>query len=61
MALLATGMRLLQMDYLGGHGSRGSGRVSLANFKLDSFETTLELAPLQALFQEVEDYELLPL
>ena len=28
MKLLAKGMKLLQMDYLGGHGTRGSGRVS---------------------------------
>ena len=32
MELLAKGMKLLQLDYLGGHGSRGSGRVSLRCF-----------------------------
>ncbi len=31
---LAEGFRLLQMDYLGGHGSRGYGRVSFNNFKV---------------------------
>ena len=35
LELLAKGMKLLQMDYLGGHGSRGSGRVSLKDFKLE--------------------------
>ena len=34
LALLAKGMKLLQLDYLGGHGSRGSGRVSFTNFRL---------------------------
>lgn len=59
-ALLAKGMKLLQMDYLGGHGSRGSGRVSLCDFWLEPFETSVELEPLCALFKEVEAYELLP-
>lgn len=53
-------MKLLQMDYLGGHGSRGSGRVSLCDFRLKPFETSVELEPLCALFKEVEAYELLP-
>ena len=60
LALLAKGMKLLQMDYLGGHGSRGSGRVSLCDFRLEPFETSVELEPLCALFKEVEAYELLP-
>ena len=34
---LADGLKLLQMDYLGGHGSRGYGRVSLKNFALEVF------------------------
>ena len=59
-ALLAKGMKLLQMDYLGGHGSRGSGRVSLCDFRLEPFETSVELEPLCAPFKEVEAYELLP-
>lgn len=36
MQLLAEGFQLLQTDYLGGHGSRGYGRV-----KLDGFEVKL--------------------
>lgn len=32
MKLLANGFQLLQTDYLGGHGSRGYGRVKLSNF-----------------------------
>ena len=51
-------MRLLQLDYLGGHGSRGSGRVSLRNFRIEPFGTEMDTAPLEALFREVENYEL---
>lgn len=58
MALLAKGMRLLQMDYLGGHGSRGSGRVSLRNFRMEQFGTDMDIHPLEEMFREVEDYEL---
>ena len=32
--LLSEGFRLLQYDYIGGHGSRGYGRVELSNFKV---------------------------
>ena len=37
MGLLAAGLELLQMDYLGGHGSRGYGRVSLHDFAASCF------------------------
>ena len=37
LALLADGFKLLQMDYLGGHGSRGYGRVSLSDTTVDGF------------------------
>ncbi len=60
LALLAKGMKLLQLDYLGGHGTRGSGRVSLRDFRITAFETKLDAQALKALFQEVEEYELLP-
>ena len=58
LALLAKGMKLLQMDYLGGHGSRGSGRVSLKNFTLENYGAPVELDSLKALFDEVDSYEL---
>ena len=61
LKLLAKGVKLLQMDYLGGHGSRGSGRVSMRNFILEGFETNMEMEPLQELFKEASDYELLPI
>ena len=58
LALLSKGMKLLQWDYLGGHGSRGSGRVSLKNFALKSYGAPVELDSLKALFDEVDSYEL---
>ena len=35
--LLADGLKLLQMDYIGGSGSRGYGRIGISDFKVDSF------------------------
>ena len=60
LALLAKGMKLLQLDYLGGHGTRGSGRVSLVDFTLTPFDLDVDINHLSSLFQEVADYELLP-
>lgn len=37
MALLGKGLALLSWDYLGGHGSRGYGRVSLREFTVTAF------------------------
>ncbi len=37
MGRLADGLKLLQMDYLGGSGSRGYGRVSLRDFSVNIF------------------------
>ena len=58
LSLLAKGMKLLQWDYLGGHGSRDSGRVSLKNFTLKNYGAPVELDSLKALFDEVDSYEL---
>ena len=61
-ACLARGMKLLQFDYLGGHGTRGYGRVRFRNLKLTplacnlSTELITELA--EMLQKEVEDCEL---
>ncbi len=62
MNILAAGFRLVQLDYLGGHGSRGSGRVILRNFKVESFDEEFKTAAADAAKQlnAVEDYELLP-
>ena len=59
---LASAMRLLQIDYLGGHGSRGSGRVSFENIKLQPVESGISgesLDKFRAAFKEIEEYELL--
>ena len=37
LEMLRDGLHLLQMDYLGGHGSRGYGRVSLRAFTAECF------------------------
>ena len=60
LTLLAKGMKLLQLDYLGGHGSRGSGRVSFRDFHVTNCEDHQEDSSRTRLFKEVEDYELLP-
>ena len=60
LAILAKGMKLLQLDYLGGHGTRGSGRISLRDFNIIQFEAEMDVQKLKALFHEVEEYELLP-
>jgi len=59
----ARGLKLLQLDYLGGHGTRGYGRVSFENFQLEQVEGGLEesgLQKIESLFKEVESYALLP-
>ena len=58
LALLAKGMKLLQLDYLGGHGSRGSGRVSFTNFHLSAVACDTDTTVLGELFREVAAYEL---
>jgi len=37
MKLLGDGIKLLHFDYLGGHGSRGYGRVSFHDFTVEAF------------------------
>lgn len=59
LALLAKGLKLLQLDYLGGHGTRGSGRVSFVDFDLIPYDLDADLSHLSSLFREVEEYELL--
>ena len=54
-------MKLLQLDYLGGHGSRGNGRVSFQNFQVIPYPETLnvDLDCIRQTFKtEVEEYEL---
>ena len=60
MEQLAHAMRLLQLDYLGGLGSRGSGRVSLSGFSFEQVESDFPETQLKALFDKVKNYGLLP-
>lgn len=56
--MLSKGLKLLQLDYLGGHGSRGSGRVSFSDFRLKAYGCRPNLSDLQDALNEVADYEL---
>lgn len=38
MEVLVQGFRLLQLDYLGGHGSRGYGRVKISDFFIERID-----------------------
>ena len=61
LLLLSKAMKLLQLDYLGGHGSRGNGRVSFQNFQMIPYPETLnvDLDGIRQTFKtEVEEYEL---
>ena len=56
MEVLAEAFRLLQMDYLGGHGSRGYGRVCLTDFKVTRMNAmTGEVENVANLAQKFED------
>lgn len=56
---LAHAMRLLEMDYLGGHGTRGSGRVSFCDLRLETASgKESETKVLQEIFKGVEEYDL---
>lgn len=59
---LVKAMRLLQLDYLGGHGSRGSGRVRFSDIKLTARGCSVKTEGLSQHFkEEVEDKELFPI
>ena len=57
---IAKGLKLLSMDYLGGHGSRGYGRVAFTDFKVEikSDECPQSEGELLDILKEVEEYEL---
>ena len=61
---LAKGMRLLQYDYLGGHGTRGYGRVSFEHISVEclgSDDNISKNEKLEKIFEKVESDELLHL
>ena len=41
---LRTGLELLQLDYLGGHGTRGYGRISIDNVTIKTFSVDAKLS-----------------
>ena len=52
MRTLLEGLQLLQMDYLGGHGSRGYGRISLHDIAVTHF--VLGEEPDRALMEKIQ-------
>ena len=44
LQILRTGLELLQLDYLGGHGTRGYGRISIDNVTIKTFSVDAELS-----------------
>jgi CRISPR-associated protein Csm3 len=62
MKTLAHAINLLQMDYLGGHGTRGYGKVGFSNINLDIIEECIEendKDKILAILRDVEKNELL--
>ena len=59
---LAEGMKLLQYDYLGGHGTRGYGRLSFENIDVEIINgDDTDKETLKGYFEKVEKSELLSL
>ena len=59
MEVLRRGFRLLQLDYLGGHGSRGYGRIAFSAFRVQKMDPkTAEMEEQAALAQEFEGSKL---
>lgn len=58
LTLLAEGCKLLSMDYLGGSGTRGYGRVAFADFAVEPLlgEVPVDAAALNACFEDVTSY-----
>lgn len=58
MKLLAEGCRLLSMDYLGGSGTRGYGRIAFENFSVETLlgEIPVDQDELKACFEDVSKY-----
>lgn len=52
MAILRDGIRLLEMDYLGGSGSRGYGKVAFKNLKAETVYGDYDAAAISALLGE---------
>ncbi|NLK52424.1 MAG: type III-A CRISPR-associated RAMP protein Csm3 [Syntrophomonadaceae bacterium] len=57
-ANISRGLKLLSMDYLGGHGSRGYGRVAFNDFEITikDGECPADVNELLKILKEVEEY-----
>lgn len=56
MEVLRRGFRLLQLDYLGGHGSRGYGRIAFSSFHVQKMDSkTAEMKEQDVLAQKFEE------
>jgi len=55
---IAKGLKLISMDYLGGHGSRGYGKVKFSDFELElkHGQSPVNIATLLSLLEGVEEY-----
>lgn len=62
-ANIAKGLKLLTLDYLGGHGSRGYGKVVFTDFEIavKEGECPQDTSVLLNILKEVEEYGILPL
>jgi len=59
---LARAIKLLQLDYLGGHGTRGSGRVSIENIQIKTYDCEIDEVlknDVLGKLKEVESYGIL--
>lgn len=56
MRLLAEGFRLLEYDYIGGHGSRGYGKVKFNNLRADAVIGEIDRAVIDACNQAFSDF-----
>lgn len=60
---LSKGIQLLQLDYLGGHGSRGDGRVSFDSIEVSTEFINLDptiVDKLKSILEKAEKYDPLP-
>lgn len=55
---IAKALKLLSMDYLGGHGSRGYGKVAFSDFEVEqrSGDSTIDTSKLLEILKGVEEY-----
>lgn len=61
---IAKAFKLLQADYLGGHGTRGYGRISVKDLKVTALgildkSTTIDTNSVEAILKEAENFGLL--